>query len=152
MEKVTCGIIVLKYISSKSLDGRCRFLLSILIWLQYDLHISCTATCYQLPHPKISGIGVLNKRERTKQALRGHCTLLCRLMTQNHSLDFLVLFYLHNLFVLLYRQSLETSPFILKWVFLPWHARTLKGLNAYILLTLAPQNILSRKSDKRYAQ
>ena len=42
MEKVTCGIIVLKYTSSKSLDGRCRILSSIFIWLQYDLHISCT--------------------------------------------------------------------------------------------------------------
>ena len=42
MEKVTCGIIVLKYISSKSLNGRCRILLNIFIWLQYYLHISCT--------------------------------------------------------------------------------------------------------------
>ena len=42
MEKVTCGMIVLKYISSKSLNGRFRILLSIFIWLQYDLHISCT--------------------------------------------------------------------------------------------------------------
>ena len=42
MEKVICGIIALKYMSSKSLDGKCRILLSILIWLQCDLHISCT--------------------------------------------------------------------------------------------------------------
>ena len=42
MEKVTCGMIVLKYIFSKSLNGRFRILLNIIIWLQYDLHISCT--------------------------------------------------------------------------------------------------------------
>lgn len=37
MEKVTCGIMVLKYISSSTLDGSCRILFSIRIWCPYNL-------------------------------------------------------------------------------------------------------------------